>query len=337
LEGFRAILLRPSFGLAEIAWRWSFGASATLLVAISFFEYLNTLPVSKSDLLLLRTTQPPLILRALQHIFRGSGFRAVAAIILLVLALGIIWIVIASLARAATLRALLAHFREREISTSRPQPESRGHIGSLLTLNFLRFAMTLAAVVGCLAAIVLGNAAARPPNPVPGSAFLIILTIAMLAWLAWSTLNWFLSVAAIFVIADGQDTFGAIASTVNLCQSRPGSIFAAGTWFGVAHLTALVVASSVVGFPLGFASILPAGAVLGGVLLVTLLYFAIADFLYAGRLAAYLAIAEMPALPSPAEPIPPSLPPHLYPEAATPPSSAVDAGELILSDIPCSS
>lgn len=74
LEGFRAILRRPSFGLAEIAWRWSFGAAAGLLLIFSFFEYLDTLPVSQGDLLLLRTSQPVLVSRAVVHIFRAVHF-----------------------------------------------------------------------------------------------------------------------------------------------------------------------------------------------------------------------------------------------------------------------
>ena len=57
---------------------------------------------------------------------------------------------------------------------------------------------------------------------------------------------------------------------------------------GSASLTRVVfvVASSAVAFPLGFAEVLPGGMVFGGVLLVTLLYFAVVDFLYVGRLAA---------------------------------------------------
>jgi hypothetical protein len=64
--------------------------------------------------------------------------------------------------------------------------------------------------------------------------------------------------------------------------------------------------------------------VLGGVLVVTLLYFAIADFLYMGRLAAYVAMVEFPESPVGAEPAPPFMP---HP-------TAVDATELILSDVP---
>jgi len=324
LQGFRTILSRPSFGLAEIAWRWSFGAAASLLLALSFFEYLDTLPVSKGDLLLLRTTQPALIFRAALHIFRGSAFRVVDTAVVLALTLGAAWVVVASLARAATLKALLAYFDQDDSPASDLPGEKTWRLRSLFGLNFLRLASTLAAITGCMAAVLLGRSASTPDDPAPGSALLIMLAVALLVWFAWSTLNWFLSLAAIFVVADGQDTFGAIAAAVSLCRIRAGSVFAIGTWFGLAHLTAFAVASSVAAFPLAFTAILPAGAVLSGVLLVTLLYFAITDFLYAGRLAAYVAILKMPVLPVIAEPAPL-------------PSSAVDPTELILSDLPANS
>jgi len=337
LEGFRTIFRRPSFGLAEIAWRWSFGAAAGLLVAFSFFEYLDTLPVSKGDLLLLRTTQPALISRALLHVFRGSGSRVVETAVVLLLALGIAWVVVASLARAATMKALLAYFRESEIST-RKRAEGNWQLRSLFGLNLFRLGTAVAATVGFVAAILLGETATRPADPALGSALLLTLTVAMLVWFTWSTLNWLLSLAAIFVLADGQDTFGAIAAAVDLCQTRPGSVFAAGTWFGLAHLTAFVLATSIVAFPLGFATVLPAGVVLGGVLLVTLIYFAITDFLYIGRLAAYVAMVELPEAPVRAETAPPLLPPTgSYLDPVLPSSSAVDVGELILSDVPARS
>jgi hypothetical protein len=338
LPGFRAIFHRPSLGLAEIAWRWSFGAAAGLLLLFALLEYLNTLPVSNGDLLLLRTTQPVLISRALLHIFRGSGFRVVQTAVVLALTLGMAWIVVASLARAATVNAVLAYFRESGITTAEHEQEKNWHWRSLFALNFFRLAATLTAVVGCLAALLLGGAASRPADPAPGSALLIILTVTMLIWFAWSTLNWFLSLAPIFVVAEGKDAFGAIAAAIELCQTLAGSIFAVGTWFGLAHVTAFVVAASVVAFPLGFAAVLPAGVVLGGVLTITLLYSAIADFLYVGRLAAYLAIVKMPEAPAVAEIAPPPLPhagTSLDPSAQS--GSAIDANELILSDVPASS
>jgi hypothetical protein len=117
----------------------------------------------------------------------------------------------------------------------------------------------------------------------------------MLVWLAWSAVNWVLSLAAIFVVRDQLDTFAAISALADLCRIHPAPVFAACTWFGLAHFVAFFVASSVVAFPLAFAGVLPAGVVLGGVLFVTLLYFAVVDFLYVGRLAAFVALLEAPA------------------------------------------
>jgi len=338
LEGFGAIFRRPSFGLAEIAWRWSFGAAATLLLVFSFFTFLDTLPVGKADLLLLRTGQPLLIWRAVAHMFRGSAFRAVGSAILLTLTLSAAWIVIASLGRAATVKALLAHFRESRSSVPKDDEKSGWRLRPIFALNFFRLGATLAAAVGSVAAVLLAAAASRPSYPAPGSSLLIFLTVVLLVWFAWSTLNWFLSLAPIFVVARGEDTFGAIAAAVDLSRTRAGSVFAAGTWFGLAHLTAFILASSIGAFPLDFAPYLPKGVVLGGVLLVGLSYFAVADFLYVGRLAAYVAMVEIPDSQVSTAPAPPELPftgQRLDPTIHS--SSAIDASELILSDLPASS
>jgi len=326
------MLRRPSFGLAEIAWRWSFGTACWLLLAFSFFEYLNTLPVTRGDLLLLRTRQPRLISEAIAHIFRGSGSRVIETIIVLAVALAIGWIAIASFARAATIKALLAHFEGPEnlpAAQSRiPSGKGEWRLRSLFGLNFFRVATTLAATVGCLAALLLGGAVSPADNPAPGSAFLVFLSVVLLVWLVWSVMNWFLSLAAVFVVAEGRDTFGSIAAAIALCRARAGSVFAAGTWFGLAHIVAFVLATSVVAFPLGLAGVLPAGIVFGGVLLVTLLYLAVADFLYVGRLAAYVAILELPEIPVVAETAT-----EIFPSSPQT-GNAIDQNELILSDSP---
>ena len=336
LEGFRAILWRPSLGLAEVAWRWSFGAAGAALVTFAFFEYLDTLPVTRGDLILLRTRHPALISQAIQHIFKGSGFRLVGAIIVLAVASAIAWIVIAALGRAATIKALLGYFREYEplpssdesVSSSGQCEPERWHLRSLLGLNFMRVSMTLAATVGCFAALLAGGAVTSDTEPSPGSAFLVTVCVVMLVWLAWSVVNWFLSVASVFVVAEGRDALGAMTAAVDLCRSRPGAIFAAGTWFGLAHIVAFIVATTVVAFPMGLATVLPAGVTLGGVLLVTLLYFAVADFLYVGRLAAYVAILKLP------QPVVATKHAVRQQPVLDTRSSSVDPDELILGDLP---
>src|ERR1700690_3697887 len=111
LEGFTAIFRRPSFGVAEIAWRWSFGLATSLLLTFSFLEYLDTLPVTRRDLFFLRTGQPVLISQALARILAGSAPRIFLAAIVLLPTLAIAWILLGSLGRAATLDALVGYFR----------------------------------------------------------------------------------------------------------------------------------------------------------------------------------------------------------------------------------
>src|SRR5277367_709243 len=130
LEGFRATFSVPSLTFAEIAWRWTIGATACALALYSFFEYLNTLPVTHADRTLLSTRQPALIGRAIAHIFSGSLNRAVVAALLGALALSFLWLIAASLGRNATVRELLEHFRgkfaesavEDRLATAGPAP-----------------------------------------------------------------------------------------------------------------------------------------------------------------------------------------------------------------------
>lgn len=288
LEGFRILFRQPSLVLAEIAWRWSFGLAVVVLLAISFREYLSTLPVTAAEMFMLRTRQPVLILQAIARILQGSAPRVVSALIVLAVALTLAWIVLASLGRAAILETLFESFRQSHVTRPRTW-----RLASFMGLNFLRAGGLLSTALSFVGAILLAGAASPKTDPSPGSALLIFWMLCLFIGLAWSTLNWYLSLAAIFVAGDEHTTFGALTASADLCRDRPGSVIAVGTWFGIAHAAAFVIATSVVAFPLAFAEVLPAGIVLGGVILVTLIYFAVADFLYVGRLAAYVFLVEV--------------------------------------------
>jgi len=93
LEGFQALFRLPALGLAEIAWRWSFGLAVTALLAFSFREYLSTLPVTAAEMFLLQTRQPALMLQVIARILQGSAPRAVTALMVLALAVTLAWIV----------------------------------------------------------------------------------------------------------------------------------------------------------------------------------------------------------------------------------------------------
>jgi hypothetical protein len=307
LEGFQTMFRLPLLGLAEVAWRWSFGLAVGAALVFMIREYLATLPVTAGEMLLLRTRQPALMAQALARIFQGSGPRAAAALVVLLLSLTLAWIVLASLGRAATLKTLLEYFRSsggmRE-PKAQPISAARG-LGSLMILNSLRAAALLAAALGVVGAMLVARMASTPDDPSPGMVLLIFWMLMMLIGLAWGMLNWYVSLAALFVVRDGASAWGALARAMDLCLTRMGGLIAAATWFGIAHTILFVVATSAVGIPLGFAEFLPGGVILGGVLLVTLLYFAAVDFLYVGRLASYVFLLEQ----SEPEPAPIVFPP----------------------------
>jgi hypothetical protein len=332
-EGFRAAFRRPLLAFAEITWRWVFGATATVLFFFGLVEFLNTLPLTNGEILFLRTRNPFLVSQAIAHIFRGSMNRAVLSLMLGGTLLALIWMVAASFGRIATVEAMLDYFRER-FAGDRPRYEERdaagnvakpGRFTSLLRLNFLRVAVVLAAIVGFAGAAVVARWSSSPSHPRPGLAFLIFMPIAAAVSLIAYELNWLLSLAAVFVVRDGEDTVASIASAVSLCRDRTGAVFGVSSWTGIAHLIAFVGASTVMGFPIGLEGLLPWRVVTLLVIAITLAYLAVADWLYTARLAGYVCIAELPnALFAPPPPIP----------APPVPSETIDRDELILSDIP---
>jgi hypothetical protein len=283
-------------------------------------------------------------------------------------ALAFLWILAASVGRATTVRSLVDYFARRteeategqtpqSLANSVPTPERSRPLRSLLRLNFLRVAVALAAILAFVGAAIVVNlistsltsnnaasagvtpAGSPPPDPASGLAFLLLFPLAGLIFLAWSGLNWVLSLAGVFAVRSAgdapEDALGALSAAVAFCRERGGAVFAVSTWTGLAHLTVFVVATTVVSMPLSLARIAPGWVVLAGVTVVTLAYFAVADWLYMARLAGYVCIAEMPeALLAPA-PLPPA-PPRIAP--TTPPSppvqSTIDREELILSDLP---
>lgn len=319
-EGFRTAFRRPLFSFAEIGWRWLFGGTAIVLLFFGLIEFLDTLPVTSGELLFLRTKQPFLVEQAIAHILRGSLGRGVMSLAIAVLLLIVLWLIAASFGRTATVRALIDYFRRDG------RGEVRGDWWPLLNLNFLRVVVLTAVGVGLVGAAMLANAVSPSKGSAPGVGFVIFIPIAGLIFLAGWALNWFLSLAGMFAVRDGQDALGAISAAADFCMERTGSVFAVSVWTALAHLAAFVIGSSAVSMLVGLAGAMPWRAIAIGIVVVTLVYFAFADWLHMARLAGYVFIVETPESqlrpPTPITPIPP------------PVQTTIDREELILSDVP---
>lgn len=317
-HGFRLAFRRPAVPLAEIAWRWSFAAAALVLSWLFLREYLDSLPVTRVDRLLLGSQQPILVSRAIHRIFAGSAFRFTEAGVLLALGLVIAWIAVASLGRATTVNAILDEFEF--------QSAERSHFPSLLFSNSLRAAATLAAVTGSIGAIFVSSSVWSATHVSVEAASRIFFLTLLVTWAAWSVLNWFLSLSTIFIVADAKPALPSITETVRLFQRRPGPIIITGIVFSLMHLGAFLSATSA-----AFVALSTLGAVSPKLawfsqFVIIAAYCAVVDFLYTARMAAYIFILRAPepepVVPSPAAPLP------------GPVSYSIDRDELILSDVP---
>jgi len=322
-EGFRLIFRRPAIPLAEVAWRWSFAVSFWVLAAALLVQYAKTLPVDRADRLLVRTGQPALILRALERIFHGSALRFTRASILVSIALVLAWIVLASIGRAVTLRAMAEEFGI-QASANRPLESIR----SLIGLHFLRASAALAAWVAGAGAALLTSGVWASTHLSAADASRLGLGWLLLVWIAWAVENWVLATAAIFVIAEGARSLGSISATLGWCRREMGSVAAVGFWFGLAHAGAFCMAFGAGFTVLGMAGVLGPWLTLVTLIAVVAGYSVVADFLFSGRLAAYLATLHPERASALARP--PQWP-IAGPETG---ASAVDPTELILSDRP---
>jgi hypothetical protein len=339
LEGFRAAFRRPSITFAEIAWRWTVGAVAWALFLFSFIEYLDTLPVTHADATLLHTGQPLLVGRAFSHILRGSLNRAVFTTLIEAIALASLWIIVASVGRAATVRTLIAYFAGSDNATTANNASNRfgenrdsirpRSFRALITLNFLRVAAALAALLAFAGAAILASFVSSDKNPQPGLAFTVFLPFAGLILTVWSTLNWLLSIASIFPTRDGADALDALSAAVTFFRDSVGPVFAVTTWTGIAHLIALSIAGTAISLPLAFIQFVPPHLIIAAIGILALVYFAFADWLYVARLAGYVRIAEMLDAPDIPAPLPAPPPPSQSGQ-----QSAIDRDEPILSDLP---
>ena len=316
--GFRLILRRPLISFAEIAWRWTFAAAAWALGIACLLQYFDSLPVRSLDRLLLSTGHPLLIAQAMRRIFAGSSVRAVEAGILLGVGLAIAWIVLASLGRLVVLRSV---FDEFEVATDPPHA-----FRSLVFLNFLRAAITLATKIGAAGSVLIASSLWASSHARLADAGRLVFLSWFLLWFTWTVLNWLLSAGAVFVVAEGKDALAAIAAMLQLLQSQTAGVLAAGAVFGLIHLGILVITSGILLTVMPIALARPITLPL--VFAVIFAYCFVADFLYTGRLAAYAFLARGPE----------EVPAWMGMRPIAPPGgerlAAIDQDELILSDVP---
>jgi hypothetical protein len=290
MDGLRLVYRQPVLGLAEVAWRWTVATAAWLLLGFLVIEYIDSLAITRGDLLLLRSGVPWLVMASVRRILMSGAGRFAAAALIVGSAVGVLWIFAASLGRAALIRAVL--------DSIRPGAEIEGSIqyeaGSLLGLHCLRVGLFTAAVLAWTCAAFLVGFAPSGSNRRSGLVLLLLFALGLLIAGFWRCLDWVFSIAPIFTIRNGSGTLGSVSSATRFVLERKRAVVGAGTSFAAIHLVAFLAASSIASVPLTFLGILPARVIVPVLVLLILVYFAVIDFLHVAKLAAYIAILALP-------------------------------------------
>jgi hypothetical protein len=272
------VVRQPALIAGEIAWRWAFGVAAWALVFLTLRQVFAGVDVSEAEYYLARRSSVFLIADACARVLVQVLPGVARAALIVAPALAVLWIVAATLGRMATLRTLAASAERR-----------RRVLAPLLAIHLVRALFTLAALAAFFGTIVLtARAFPNPADPVAVSALWILF--AALVAMCWSVVNWFLSLAPIFVMRDGRGAWDSISDSLALFRRSPGAYSSAAFWFGLFRGVALLAA-----FVLALVTAASASSAAAGVavsIVIALIYFAAADFLYIARLAAYVALGE---------------------------------------------
>ncbi len=304
-KAFRLTFRRPMLPLAEIAWRWAFGIAAIAVTLLLIRQSLAAVDVSEVELALARRSGLFLAADAVARSIAEALPVLVRGLLAAVPALSVLWIIGASIGRGVTLAAV------------NPAAETRARrFGPLAGINALRALLTLSAIGAWIGSMILASAAFPPREEHAASAVMLWLLLAVVIGLCWSVVNWFLSLAPIFVLRDGRGIWGAVRDSLDLLRLRPRAYLSIAAWFGLWRMLLIFVALLLGGIAFAAAGS-NAPAVVVSETVLALAYFALADWLQIARLAAYVFLADEPLigtlgaepeLPAPAVPQPSAAP-----------------------------
>ena len=276
-QGLRTVSRDPLIFMLEILWRWLFGLLTTLLIFGVGAYLLGPLPIGNRWAAVWNSHDPQIIGSFLVAIILLLGTKLIIAAALLPIGIALLWAILASVGRGITVKRLRAGMGSLRFR-------------SITALQFLRSFLTWFCFVLLIAAIV-GEAliATRGPKPDLVLYYLMVSPSVVIIGGFWLVTNWYLSLAAIFG-REGQTVRGAFRQARQTVARQRSDFAGTGFIFLLFRTLILLVALAICGLfsrsagkaPQSYATL---------VAVVTLIYFAAADFLYMARMAAYLALA----------------------------------------------
>ena len=294
--GFRTVARAPDLAVAEIAWRWAWGAASLAIAWFAAHEFLRSLLVSGWDRFRLESGNPQLIAAAIVAIFGDSGPTLLRLSLIITPSVLVLWTAAATLGRAATLRALIA---------------DRSIVARTFFLHAWRVVVGIAFFIATVAVFFMAAVVAgRGAQPQPFLFIVIFFPLAIVLNVVRSRIGWLLLLANLYV-AHGKGASEGFGLASRLAKRRGKDFAAVGFVAGMIRIALMAVVTVASLFVLAGIGRVPAWLLWLAFILATLAYFAVSDYLYMVKLAAYAAIVGEdlePVLADPPmrEPLPPA-------------------------------
>ena len=268
----------PAIYMVEILWRWSFAILACLLVVGVGLTLLGPLHVGPVWDNAWRSRDPQRMSQVVLGVVLILGVKVIiTAAIAVPLAIALLWGILSALGRFVTVKRLRSGLTSLRFRTILALQLLRGFVGwfSLVLLFAATFGEALIA--------------SRGPKPDLLLYYLMMLPSVILISAFWLTVNWYLSLAAIFG-REGQSFRGAFRQARQTVRLQRSDVAGTGFVFLLFRIVILLIATAICGLTSGMAGTAPQSYFVL-LIVVSLAYFAVADFLYMARMAAYLALA----------------------------------------------
>jgi hypothetical protein len=205
------------------------------------------------------------------------GVKLIIAAIAVPLAIALLWSILAALGRFVTVKRLRSGLTSLRLRT-------------VFALQLLRGLISWFALVLLFAATISeALIATRGTQPDLVLYYLMVMPTVVLIGVSWLILNWYLSLAAIFG-REGQSFRGAFRQARQTVRQQRSDFAGTGFVFLLFRTVILLIAVTICGLTSGMAGTAPQSYFVL-LVVVSLAYFAVADFLYMARMAAYLALA----------------------------------------------
>ncbi len=277
-QGLRAVTRDPAIFLVEVLWRWSFALLACLLVVGVGLMLLGPLHVGPVWDNAWRSRDPQRMSQVLVGVVLILGVKVIiTAVIAVPLAIALLWGILSALGRFVTVKRLRAGLTSLRFRSILALQFLRGFIG------WLSFVLLFGAIFG---EALIANRGSKPDLLLY---YLMVMPSVILIGAFWLTVNWYLSLAAIFG-REGQSLRGAVRQARQTVRQQRSDFAGTGFVFLLFRIVILLIVVAICGLTSGMAGT-ASQSYFVLLMVVSLAYFVVADFLYMARMAAYLALA----------------------------------------------